>query len=128
MKIYYCSTVVLVIFSALSSSNGVHSGNADHSHHHKDLESEYSFKLVLRDGSYTLHWKFDLEAETIGFAVNVSTRGWVGFGLSPNGGMTGSDVVIGWVKDGSVHFNVSADLFFFCLKQNKLDKINYAAI
>ncbi|XP_065886142.1 DBH-like monooxygenase protein 1 homolog [Dysidea avara] len=29
-------------------------------------------------------------------AVQVQTTGWIGFGFSPNGGMTGSDVVIGW--------------------------------
>lgn len=78
---------------------------------HGNLETEYNFKFVLRDdeqGTYVLYWKFDVATETIGFAVNASTRGWVGFGLSPNGGMPGSDVVIGWVKDDSVYFNVSA--------------------
>lgn len=86
---------------------------------HKALESEYSFKHVLQDdpdGTYTLHWKFDLDAKTITFAVNVSTNGWVGFGLSPNGGMPNSDVVIGWVKDEHVYFNVSAEyiIYFAC--------------
>ena len=33
--------------------------------------------------------------------------GYVGFGISPNGGMAGSDVVIGWVKDdGTAVFHV----------------------
>ena len=52
----------------------------------------------------TLTWK----KQSIAFAVNVSTTGWVGFGLSPNGQMPQSDVVIGWVKDdGATTFHVS---------------------
>ena len=74
------------------------------------LDEKYSFKSVLHNkdrNTYILHWKFSTEDETITFAVNVSTTGWVGFGLSPNGGMAGSDVVIGWVKDQQAHFHVS---------------------
>ena len=72
-----------------------------------NLEEEYRFSAILDDG-YTLHWNFDLEQQTISFAVNVSTTGWVGFGLSPNGQMPQSDVVIGWVDNGgSTQFHVS---------------------
>jgi hypothetical protein len=106
----YWYIVVLTILSALSSATALHD-STEHPHHsHGNLESEYRFKLVLRDdkqGTYILHWKFDLKAEMISFAVNVSTQGWVGFGLSPNGRMSGSDVVIGWVKEDHVHFRVS---------------------
>ena len=36
----------------------------------------------------------------------------VGFGLSPNGQMPGSDVVIGWVDDdGNAHFHVGCSLY-----------------
>lgn len=72
----------------------------------------YPFSAVLRtDGNgnplYTVHWNFSAVEETITFGVNVSTNGWVGFGISPNGGMTNSDVVIGWVNDnGEVFFHV----------------------
>ena len=73
-----------------------------------NLEEEYRFSTILDDG-YTLHWNFDLEQQTIAFAVNVSTTGWVGFGLSPNGQMPQSDVVIGWVDDdGNTQFHVSS--------------------
>ena len=73
-----------------------------------NLEVEYRFSAVLDDG-YKLHWNFDLERQTIAFAINVSTTGWVGFGLSPNGQMPQSDVVIGWVhSDGTTTFGVSA--------------------
>ena len=75
-----------------------------------NLEEEYRFSAILDDG-YTLHWNFDLEQQTIAFAVNVSTTGWVGFGLSPNGQMPQSDVVIGWVdNDGNTQFHVSCPL------------------
>lgn len=32
--------------------------------------------------------------------------GWVAFGLSPNGGMNGSDVIVGWIKNGQANFTV----------------------
>ena len=71
-----------------------------------NLEEKYRFSAILDDG-YKLHWNFDLEQQTIDFAVNVSTTGWIGFGLSPNGQMPQSDVVIGWVdNDGNTVFNV----------------------
>ena len=71
-----------------------------------NLEEEYTFSASLDDG-YKLHWNFDLEQQTIAFAVNVSSTGWVGFGLSPNGQMPQSDVVIGWVdNDGTANFHV----------------------
>ena len=73
-----------------------------------NFKEEYRFSAILDEG-YTLHWNFDLEEQTIAFAVNVSTTGWVGFGLSPNGQMPQSDVVIGWVdNDGNTQFHVSS--------------------
>ncbi len=72
---------------------------------HVDLSS-YPLGQELRQG-YQLHWGFNVEAKTIKFAVNVSTTGWVGLGLSPTGGMSNSDIVIGWVNDqGQVFFHV----------------------
>ena len=91
------STTALVLLTAV-----VQLATCAHS-----LEEEYHFSAILDDG-YTLHWNFDLEQQTIAFAVNVSTTGWVGFGLSPNGQMPQSDVVIGWVdNDGNTQFHVS---------------------
>ena len=98
--------VVLLVATAFPFSIADHDEHSDH----ELLVNKYSFSSVLHNkdgGMYTLHWTFDIDQETISFAVNVSTAGWVGFGLSPNGGMTNSDVVIGWVKDGTVHFHVS---------------------
>jgi hypothetical protein len=67
---------------------------------------DYIHSLTLNeDKKYKVFWKFD--NETITFEVHVETLGWVGFGLSPGGGMRGSDVVIGWVKDGKPYLSVS---------------------
>ena len=75
-----------------------------------DLQAKYPFSLVLFDQQeqyYGLHWNFTRSTERIYFAVNVSTTGWVGFGLSPDGQMPGSDVVIGWVSNAGQFFWVS---------------------
>ncbi|XP_029532799.1 DBH-like monooxygenase protein 1 homolog [Oncorhynchus nerka] len=49
-------------------------------------------------GKYHLKWRFD--RGTITFEIEVETTGYVGFGLSPNGAMALSDIVIGGVTDG----------------------------
>jgi len=75
-----------------------------------DIPREYTFSSTLYDqdgDTYVLHWNFNATKSTISFAVNVSTTGWVGFGISPNGGMVNSDVVIGWVSNGRAYFHVS---------------------
>ena len=57
------------------------------------------------EGKYIVCWNFN--ATHITFEVHVETAGYVGFGISPNGNMPHSDVVIGWVKDGRTYFSVS---------------------
>ena len=76
-----------------------------------DFLQEYRFSAALDGNNYMLHWTVDLQAEVINFALNVSTTGWVGFGLSPNGQMPGSDVVIAWIdSNGQVFLAVSLTL------------------
>ena len=75
-----------------------------------DLSSSYTFSSTLYDqggDTYVLYWNFNNAERTIAFAVNVSSTGWVGFGISPNGGMVNSDVVIGWVRNEQAYFHVS---------------------
>ena len=80
------------------------------------LSQKYKFSAQLSGDDYVLYWSANLESNQIEFAVNVSTTGWVGFGLSPNGQMPGSDVVIGWVDNiGKVTFHVSLLLVCFFL-------------
>ena len=77
-----------------------------------DLSSIYQFNASLHE-RYTLHWSINNDAQTIRFAVRVRTTGWVGFGISPNGQMPQSDVVIGWVDSaGRSYFDVSRMLLF----------------
>ena len=72
----------------------------------QDLRSTYQFNARLHE-DYALYWSFDNDAQNISFAVRVRTTGWIGFGLSPNGQMPQSDVVIGWVDgSGGTHFDV----------------------
>lgn len=73
-----------------------------------DLLSEYAHYAVL-DGEekMKLFWTVDLDAETVSFALEAETTGWVGFGFSTGSGqMVDSDVVIGWVKDNQGHLTV----------------------
>ena len=88
---FYLTVVLFIVPSCMS----------DH-----DLSDKYQFNLTLHE-RYTLYWTYNPQLQNISFAVRVQTTGWVGFGLSPNGQMPGSDVVIGWVQDGRAYFNVS---------------------
>ena len=56
---------------------------------------------------YQVEWTTDLE--TIFIRVTCKTLGFVGFGISPNGGMNGADIFIGGVDDstGNAYFGVS---------------------
>ena len=81
--------------------------------HVNSIRYPFSVTLYDRNGdTYVLHWNFNATERTIAFAVNVSTTGWVGFGISPYGGMVNSDVVIGWVSNGRTYFHVSKS---FCI-------------
>jgi len=64
---------------------------------------------------YNLYWKTDDTNKIITFIAEVKTRGWIGFGLSPNGGMQNSDIVIGWVSDndGKPYFHVNITIKSF---------------
>lgn len=66
-----------------------------------------NFRQLSASPRYDLYW--NANDTTIVFAVRVETEGWVGFGISPNGLMIGSDVVMGFVDDttGDANFTVS---------------------
>ncbi|XP_078510084.1 DBH-like monooxygenase protein 2 [Lissotriton helveticus] len=60
------------------------------------------FSLTLDpEGRVLLRWDFNKTTEEITFELQVATTGWIGFGLSPSGGMTGADIVIGGVSTAS---------------------------
>lgn len=66
--------------------------------------STYSYKKILVEPhTFILHWNFT-KTELIG-EIHVMTHGWIGFGITPNGGMDGSDVFVAWIQsNGQVHF------------------------
>lgn len=52
---------------------------------------------------YVIHWNYT--DKDIIFKAVVKTTGWIGFGLSPNGGMKYSDLIVAYFNsDGSSNF------------------------
>ena len=71
------------------------------------LASNYAHHAVLdTQEKMRLYWTVNWDAKMVSFAVEAETTGWVGFGFSENGGMKGSDVVIGWVKNNKGYLKV----------------------
>lgn len=66
--------------------------------------SNYANKLILKEPDiYILYWNYT--DSDILFEVHVKTKGWISFGLSPNGDMFNSDIIITWINsNGTVHF------------------------
>jgi hypothetical protein len=63
----------------------------------------YANSLELQPNAYYLFWNFT--KTDILFEIQVKTTGWAGFGISPNGGMDGSDVIVTWIgSDGKANF------------------------
>lgn len=62
-----------------------------------------------------LKWGFDNQQGNITFKLVVNTTGWVGFGFSPNGGMKGSDIVMGGVGPSGSYFKVSTCVAVLCV-------------
>lgn len=57
----------------------------------RDTWNQY---LTLKKDVFVLFWNFS--DTDITFRVHAKTTGWLGFGVSPNGGMTGADVIMAW--------------------------------
>jgi hypothetical protein len=72
------------------------------------LANEWRQTTLDPYAKYNLYWNNNHINNTIIFIAEVQTRGWIGFGLSPNGGMKNSDIIIGWVSDsdGKAFFHV----------------------
>ncbi|KAM9435521.1 DBH-like monooxygenase protein 2 homolog [Clarias gariepinus] len=70
-----------------------------------DVDPTLPFSEYLDStGNVLLRWGFDLVKDTITFEVTAKTTGWVGLGLSPSGGMAGSDIFIGGVGPDGMYF------------------------
>ncbi|XP_047476487.1 DBH-like monooxygenase protein 1 [Penaeus chinensis] len=60
------------------------------------------FAVLDQRGDFHLLWTPG--EQDVVFEIQVATRGYVGLGFSPNGGMKGADIVLGWVDaQGDVH-------------------------
>ncbi|XP_044024444.1 DBH-like monooxygenase protein 2 homolog isoform X2 [Siniperca chuatsi] len=57
-----------------------------------------------QDRLVCLKWGFDNLQGNITFKLVVNTTGWVGFGFSPNGEMTGSDIIMGGLGPSGSYF------------------------
>ena len=67
--------------------------------HGQDLNS-YENSKVLVSGQYELYWTYKPVSSALEMAVRVKTLGWFGLGVSADGQMSNSDLVIGWVTAG----------------------------
>ncbi|GIY68908.1 MOXD1 homolog 2 [Caerostris extrusa] len=63
----------------------------------------YHHEVLDHKNHFHLYWKVDSTNEKVILKIEVETRGYVALGFSPNGGMAGSDIAIGWVKNGKVY-------------------------
>ena len=79
-----------ILLSTISSINGELKDDYDH------------FAYLDVEEKYKLFWSVKSADQSIHFAAQVNTTGWVGFGISKGlaGNMVGADLVIGGV-DGS---------------------------
>ena len=60
-------------------------------------------QILVEPDSYILYWNYN--ATDITFELHAKSSGWAGFGISPNGGMQNSDIIIFWVNpDGTTNF------------------------
>lgn len=64
----------------------------------------FDHSIDLND-DYRVLW--NIVGQEITFEIQVRTLGYVGFGFSRDGRLPGSDIAIGWVSQGKVHFQVS---------------------
>jgi hypothetical protein len=58
---------------------------------------------------YKIFWKV-LSTREIQFEIHCRTTGWVGLGISTNGGMKGADIAIGWYDSAGPHLKVRLKL------------------
>ena len=58
------------------------------------LDSTAATSDVFLENGSAFHWSIDIENEVLHFALIARATGWMGFGLSENGGMRGADMMI----------------------------------
>lgn len=88
LKYFFWKLALSTYFLVLTVSAAVDSNPFKHS------------EILDKDGRYHLEWLVDWPESRIYFNVTVKTKGYVGFGLSRKGKMSGADMVIGGVLPG----------------------------
>ncbi|XP_018333725.1 MOXD1 homolog 1 [Agrilus planipennis] len=62
--------------------------------------NQWTHSAVLdKNGKVLLRWQ--PRHQEISFRIEAATRGYIGLGFSPNGGMEGADIVLGWIDDNT---------------------------
>jgi len=68
-------------------------------------EGEFAFSTELVPDVLTVYWSLDTQTQEMHMAAEVNeTQGWLGLGISTNGGMVGADMAMGWVVGQEVYF------------------------
>lgn len=89
---------VVIVFTIAINANNYKEGRP----------SNRQSEVLESNGRVVVEWEVDFVDKTILFDVTAKTTGFVGFGLSPGGGMSGSDIIIGGISsNGGSYFSVS---------------------
>lgn len=82
-----------------------------------ELDQWTHSEVLDRDGAVILRWQ--PRHQEILFRVEARTRGYIGIGFSPNGGMEDADIVIGWVDDRNGRAYLHVSICFWYLVDHK---------
>jgi len=64
-----------------------------------EWDDTFSFSTYLDEyHQFRLYWSH-LDDDVIDIGIEANSTGWIAMGLSPNGGMEHSDIMLGWVDD-----------------------------
>ena len=64
-----------------------------------EWDDNFMFSTFLEENhQFKLYWSHS-DSDVIDIGIEVNSTGWIAVGLSPNGGMEHSDIMIGWVDD-----------------------------
>jgi hypothetical protein len=89
--------VTLIAFSSIAGGSVVKGGKNGWTHH-VDLTEQSGIDILWRNPK-SRNAESGEDENWLEMKITGKTEGYVGVGFSPNGAMTGSDLVIGWVDD-----------------------------
>lgn len=101
--------------------HGVHRAKRDSGNSYELYQWTHA-EVLDRKGDVVLRWQ--PRHQEILFRVEARTMGYVGIGFSPDGGMQGADIVLGWVDDrsGQGYLLVSGSFVYI------VNQINFVSI